>query len=524
MKRVLLFFAMLYAFIGQCQVSTVGTEFWLGYMQNLDIGSNATPSFYFYVRSESSGIGVIRMPAIDAEIPFTYEADENTRVDFPPGIYYHEGSEEVRNFGIQIITSTPSSVFAFHERLFFTEASKVFPIQVLGDRYRILAAEDYDEVAGSPSSFVVIATEDNTEVVISPTQFTLEFTGGPGSSFTIQLNKGQSYQVQAIGDLSGSLVKAKDGKKIAVFSGAKYSHINCTSADSHIWGQLLPNQLLGKEFALIPFKGGGSNYKVVAREDDTEIYVNDNFINTLNAGEFIFEGFVDPSYLKSSKPIQVGMIHNGAQCSNIELGDPNLVIIPPIEYTSNILFAEHIRNLSTSAQNSPNPFFYLNLIATTDGSEAIYMNGVDITNDFKNFPNQTDLYYYDKKVDEGSYTIESSANITGYAYGMTRYDMYTYHLDFANPDLTNNILDIQKDIEIYPNPASNKLFIGGELANMKISVFDMLGKPVLEYEKDIELPNEIRSLDISQLLPGAYVLKIWSDNGQDSHVQLFIKR
>lgn len=56
-------------------------------------------------------------------------------------------------------------------------------------------------------------------------------------------------------------------------------------------------------------------------------------------------------------------------------------------------------------------------------------------------------------------------------------------------------------ISIYPNPASDRLFINSELQYERVEIVDIDGKTVLR-------ENEISTLDISHLAPGTYIVKI----------------
>ena len=60
---------------------------------------------------------------------------------------------------------------------------------------------------------------------------------------------------------------------------------------------------------------------------------------------------------------------------------------------------------------------------------------------------------------------------------------------------------------IYPNPVGNQLNISGDLRKVKsLQIYDMTGKLV----KDISnsLKNQYKSIDVSQLISNAYILRI----------------
>jgi len=73
---------------------------------------------------------------------------------------------------------------------------------------------------------------------------------------------------------------------------------------------------------------------------------------------------------------------------------------------------------------------------------------------------------------------------------------------------SNKINDIEtQNIEIFPNPTNKILFINGISENSKISIYDVLGKEVL----NLETTNN--QVNISNLQCGIYVLKIENENG-----------
>lgn len=70
--------------------------------------------------------------------------------------------------------------------------------------------------------------------------------------------------------------------------------------------------------------------------------------------------------------------------------------------------------------------------------------------------------------------------------------------------------NIQDDLEIYPNPAINKIYVNStEKQDMKIQVFNTIGKCVLQ----TELNNTKNEIDISSLTKGIYILKIADSKG-----------
>ena len=67
-------------------------------------------------------------------------------------------------------------------------------------------------------------------------------------------------------------------------------------------------------------------------------------------------------------------------------------------------------------------------------------------------------------------------------------------------------LDIGKII-IYPNPASDIVVFANEIPIIGMELFDFTGKKILYLQGSIE--KEV-TVDISELLPGIYIARIWS--------------
>ncbi len=77
-----------------------------------------------------------------------------------------------------------------------------------------------------------------------------------------------------------------------------------------------------------------------------------------------------------------------------------------------------------------------------------------------------------------------------------------------NPNATGtDEIEAGEKIQIYPNPANDKLFINNLSPNSTISIYNLNGQLVLSRELSIS------EIDISQLLPGVYSAKITSTTG-----------
>ena len=140
MKNFLLILLIFNSYLLSAQeFGTKGNEFWLTYLENLDLFFNGNPQFSIYVSAETAGMATISAPATGFTMSFEYAANTATEYVLPPAIFYAEGSEDIEDLGLKIVTETPSNVFTVHYRLFFTEATLVLPLEVLGEEYIVSA-------------------------------------------------------------------------------------------------------------------------------------------------------------------------------------------------------------------------------------------------------------------------------------------------------------------------------------------------------------------------------------------------
>lgn len=226
-------------------LDTKGREFWLGFMQN----ASGTQQLSVKIAADQATTGTVSVPLAGWSSPFSVSANGVVSVSVP-NLYEVTGSETVLDRGVHIVAVEPITVTAVNYQNQTTDATQVLPVASLGTNYRVDALPGTSTAFQNGqyifrSEFLIVATEDGTEVSITPSAAT---TAGhaAGVPYTVQLNAGQAYQVQAISgltDLTGTVVTGTDQsgpcRPFAVFGGSMCAVMNCAACD-HVNEQMAP--------------------------------------------------------------------------------------------------------------------------------------------------------------------------------------------------------------------------------------------------------------------------------------------
>ncbi len=425
--------------------STFGTEFWCAFMENLDLTFNDPPVFSFQISTTQTTNVSIQVPATGLSLDYVVVPNSLFEVDLPAASWYSESSEIIENKGVRIVSDNPIEVRAMHYRAYFSESTLLLPIDRLDTDYYITAREDNNNT--QPSSFVITSTTDNNEIEITPS--TLTFGLQPANqAFTITLNAGQTYQVQATGDLTGSRVRSLSNGRLAVFGGAQQGEIgDCNgAADSHIYDQLLPRSGWGSLYYFVPFKNQSSDVvTILAEEDNTLVYFDCNLTATLDAGETYETQLGSPLVINSNQPIAVTQFNTSADCSSSGLGDPNMLTLIPTAYMG---FSTRF-NASNRDNGLGFNYFsahFVNIVMATNDVGSITLDGNNISGEFAPFPADPTLSYAQVTINPGVHVLDAAAPFQAYSYGFGEFDAYTSHLGYETlVDLSYVCLEIDVD-------------------------------------------------------------------------------
>ena len=425
------------------ELSTLGKTFWLTFMENnsSNTDSATAPQMKIVISCPKATTGTVKNVNTGHSLPFSIGAGGGVDTVLVPGYMgycYNSEFRSKRNRGLLVEANDTVAVSAQSTKAYSCDASLIYPVEALGVDYRIISYLGDPGSGGSNyrSAFAIVATENSTTIEITPSVLT---KGGNAANtkFTIVLNKGESYQVQASTsklDLSGTLVQALNCKRIAVFGGSSRSAIgppgsSCASSYDHLYEQMMPINLWGKRFILAPTvwaKGKLRKWeliKVVANTNNTIVRFNNRPVKIINAG-FSDTFWIDSSRCKNAllttnRAVGVCQYASSEACDGGGFfgggtdTDPMMMWVTPIE--------QSLKSLNFSCENALqiNKFF-LNVYVKTAYRSTFRLDGSVPTAPWQLVNSDTSYSYIQQSgLTQGKHKITSPYGFAAmlYAYG-----------------------------------------------------------------------------------------------------------
>lgn len=359
-------------------VSNKGKDFWVVYTGHTD---GLVSRMALYITSDQNATGQVAVNG--STIPFTVTANNVTTIQFTSSsnpsnaVVYNAQVEGIgAKKGIHITSDKPVVVYAHILNAARSGSTLVLPTNVLGKEYY---ASSYSPISSNSekSEFAVVATVDNTIVEITPTAQDANAVHAANVPFQVTLNKGDVYQYQSLGDLTGSHIKSigtttVSCQPIGVFSGSTRSFIGCADPQSgdNLYQELFPFAAWGRLYYTAPFINRAYDvFRIIVQDTSTIITVNGVPINhsTLQNGrfyEFNTQGSNTAKIIASDKPICVFQYLISEHCDNVE-SDPEMIILNAVDQTLSDITVMSARNdLTPPTTNIVN--HYLNIIFKTN--------------------------------------------------------------------------------------------------------------------------------------------------------------
>jgi len=396
--------------------SSRGTEFWIAFPANIDLGGVRQ----LFITSEVNSVVEVNItvPAFSATVNVT--AGTLASINLPVQVDV-TGNGIIENKGIHITSDNPVTVYAMNQRNESSDAYLALPVDALGTDYYVMGYTRDFSFSSLLAQMTIVATEDNTLVTITPTA-----TGGgfsAGVTANVVLNAGQVFQLRsnATGaDYTGS--KVVSDKPISVFGGNNCTNIseNLRACD-HLVQQMVPTTAWGKSFVTVPLatRLAGDVFRVLASENDTEVTINGSVVANLNAGQFYETILASNTYnrITSNNPIMVGQYSRSQQADNV-VSDPFFSLVPPDEQ----FLSSYV--ISAGTTNIPNNF--LNITSPTSNTGNVLVNGVVVDASAWTVIPGTTFSGARIPVPNGIHTVSSIQPIGLLVYGFGSFDSYGY--------------------------------------------------------------------------------------------------
>lgn len=479
--------------------STEGKDFWVTFMQadqdpnndlilSLSISSRencqVTIANPYTGYSEDVAVTANQMQLVELYEGNVLVSNARSTMASTGKVCYAVNSEKVDTCALHVTSTANISLFATNYKRATFDATNVLPTASLLDEYYIqtYTPSDHGGTGSTQGShFAIIAAEDNTVVDYVPTvqtvaikNFLTQYNNWGDQVFDIYpeferfrnfhaigdtlvsdtLMAGQVFYVWTgkkdgvDGDLSGTYVKARDGKKIAVFQGCPHTNIPYqVKQRDHIFSQAMPVQYWGNTFVLTASASRPADkIRILALNDGTEVRIDGNVVHTFDFTQdtkhyWEFEIGTQGTYAKNgscmvttSCPCAVHLFIVSQEYHSKTSGDPAMLWINPIEQQiDQVTFATYSSKNGTSAH-------YVNVV--TDQPDLMTLDGTSIASNFSAVDGSSTYYY--ARVSLGStatsHTLKSDgSNFIAHVYGFTNNESYGYSAGGATKPLTQYI-------------------------------------------------------------------------------------
>ena len=304
--------------------SSAGKKFVIGFPRNYVFAEQNELSLYI-TNPESSAVNFTVTPInISGNV-----SNSSTRVIVPPSFEVISVNE--RNKGILVEADGNINLYGISFYSSTTDAYLALPCSKMAvDEYEYYGISYDTGSSNFPSVILLVACENETVVKFD--------------SLTITLNSSETYLIDSDNDLTGTRITSS--KPLSVFSGSECAYVpQGIRPCDHLVEQVPPTVTWGLKFLVASLKGrfSGERIRILsARAASVAVNCNTN----VSVSEFqlqsggSFREFEIPinsfCSIESTSPVLVAQYAYGRGSDGV--GDPFMMIIPPIEqFTNNYL-------------------------------------------------------------------------------------------------------------------------------------------------------------------------------------------
>lgn len=490
--------------------STEGKDFWVTFLR---ADADTPEELKLTLSAREACTALIENPTTGFRREVTIpDKDNNFAVQevIPKNHCYSSNNDALTYTAVHVTATKDISLFGGNYRNKSFDAANILPTEALLDDYLIQTypASDHENKEQG-SHFAIVAVEDGETIV----DFNLTTSANvPGKSNTgnfITLKKGQVCYVWTgknkddISDLSGSSIRARNGKKIAVFQGCPHTNVpDRVRNRDHIFSQAMPTAYWGTEFGITSsLLRRRDIVAVMAINDGTQVYINNedgepelvhtfNFNSSdpqerkhywtfelgqytayCNSAESPYNGklaaplVVDSScYITTSCPAGVHLImaSNRYDLPTPDTpepdSDPALLWISPIEQViKEINFATYDKGINTH---------YVNIVTPTANVPNMTCDGNSIQQYFLPVFGKEDYSYARIPITTGGHNLKGTLGFIAHVYGYGEKASYAYSCGSSTVQRSISFNDLPLEID----SVSKTTFCVNEEIEMKLNI------------------------------------------------------
>lgn len=426
--------------------SNEGTEFWAVFPTHVPANINgqrplARYSIFITGKSASSGTVTVGNSVQRFDLPSGNTVIEVQIARSDAYINDFEGGTVLTKRGIHVQVDPGKPKVVVYGHIFAgarSAASLILPKEALGQQYYSMNYASGNTLDGGQNHIVLIASEPDTKIFLRKNGVDL-VQGG-----VTLANPGDVYEYLSNIDLTGTNVfvdpQTSGCKQFAMFSGTTNSAITvpfgCVGSLSSdpLYQQNYPLESWGTTYGFIPFSSRsrtgnavrtrGNYVRILAKEDDTQVTYNGSRIATLNAGQYYQTPAPvnEPAYISANHAIAVAQYSLTQSCSGGGLGDPDMVILNPVEYN-----IKNITVYSSSRENiSEN---YVNILIKTSAAASFRINGRAPNGTFAPLKSSPTFSYLQLNLNQyptQTFNLSASEGFNAIAYGFGDVESYAY--------------------------------------------------------------------------------------------------
>ncbi|MFT3980410.1 MAG: PKD domain-containing protein [Ferruginibacter sp.] len=379
-------------------------------------------------------------------------------------------TDGLQNRNVHIVSTEPVAVYAHVYSTMVSGATMLMPVETYGYVYRSI---NYYQTTSESSPadwyswFYVIASEDNTRLNITPSD-TTKNGWLPNQTYTVNLNKGESYHVfgkaifdgnpaNASKDMTGSKVVSVQGADgqchpVALFSGSGGIRFCRGDGGEFMHQQVFPTQAWGTRYLTYhtinntntDINETNRNYYRICVLDPTTVVKKNGVVMTGLVNNFFYEHMdsTGGDYFTADKPIMVSQYTpNKNQCWNFptttpsppSYGDPEMFYLSPIEQgQKSVLFY--------TSRKSSIDYVYVNIHLPTTAVSSLRVDGNPLPAaqivPHPNYPSYSvALARFTGPAAQHTIVADSAFNAT--VYGLGNYESYGYNIGTLINNLNN---------------------------------------------------------------------------------------